>query len=185
MTTINVKQRQQSLQQNYCADPAAAMVTDHAKSRSQNNSDPLHAIVSPMPETGVEIPVGVHQALGGLHDAPTPGDILCAALAACLDSSLRMIANVMGIHLNSLEVDVEGDVDVRGTLLMNARVPVGFQTMRCSVSLGVANDTSPASIEKLCKLAEHCCVVQQTLLRSPQLETSYQLKVTDNGECAA
>lgn len=185
MTTIKVKQRQQSLRQKYCADPAAALVTDHAKSRSLNNSDPYHAIVSPMLETEVEIPVGVHQALGGLHDAPTPGDILCAALAACMDSSFRMIANVMGIRLKSLEVDVEGDVDVRGALLMNARVPVGFQTMRCLVRLSAADGTPSASIEKLCKLAEHCCVIQQTLLRSPHLETSYRLKFADNDECTA
>ncbi|MDH5356569.1 MAG: OsmC family protein [Gammaproteobacteria bacterium] len=185
MMIIDVKQKQQHLRNKYCEDPAAAMVTDHAKSRSLDDSDPYHALVLPMPGTGIEIPVGVHEALSGLHDAATPGDILCAALAACFDSSMRMVANVMGIRLKLLEVDVEGDVDVRGALLMNARIPVGFQTMRCTVNVIAAEGTSPASVKKLCKLAEHCCVVQRTLLESPNLETSYQLKVAGNGECVA
>ena len=36
-----------------------------------------------MPESGEVLPVGVHGAIGGPHDAPTPGDILCSALVAC------------------------------------------------------------------------------------------------------
>ena len=61
-----------------------------------------------MPTTGVRVPVGVHRAVGGLHDAPTPGDLLCAALAACQDSTFRMIANLMNIELEDLTVDVTG-----------------------------------------------------------------------------
>ena len=71
-----------------------------------------------MPQCGIAVPVGVHRTIGGLHDAPTPGYILCAALAACQDSSVRMVANILGITLEYLEVEVTGDVDVRGTLAM-------------------------------------------------------------------
>ena len=64
------------------------------------------------------VPVGVHRAVGGLHDAPTPGDMQCAALAACQDSAVRMVANRLGAEILSLEV--------RGALGIDAEVPVGF-----------------------------------------------------------
>jgi hypothetical protein len=84
---------------------------------------------------GIAVPVGVHRAVGGPHDAPTPGDILCAALAACQDSTVRMVANLMGVELEFLEVEVTADADVRGALAIDMQVPVGFQSMRCDVLL--------------------------------------------------
>jgi uncharacterized OsmC-like protein len=75
-------------------------------------------------------------AVGGPHDAPTPGDMLCAALAACQDSSIRMVANLYSIELKFLQVCVEADVDVRGTLAVDENVPVVFQSMRCLWSFG-------------------------------------------------
>ncbi|MBV5331716.1 OsmC family protein, partial [bacterium] len=87
----------------------------------------FHATVEPMEGCGIKAPVGVHSALGGVHDAPTPGDLLCAALAACQDSSIRMVANILGVELEHLQVKVTAQVDVRGALAMSQEVPVGFQ----------------------------------------------------------
>jgi uncharacterized OsmC-like protein len=53
--------------------------------------------------------------------------MLCAALAACLDSTIRIIADHLDVTLSSLEVGVTAEVDVRGTLLMDRKVPGGFQ----------------------------------------------------------
>jgi uncharacterized OsmC-like protein len=72
-------------------------------------------------------PLGIHHAVGGYHDAPNPGDLLCAALASCLDSTLRIIAARLGVRLVALEVDVTADVDVRGTLMLDRAVPVGLR----------------------------------------------------------
>jgi uncharacterized OsmC-like protein len=119
-----------------------------------------------MPGCGVVVPVGVHKALGGPHDAPTPGDVLCAALAACQDSSVRMVANLLGVEIESLEVNVAGDVDVRGTMMVDQIVPVGFLEMRCDVKLRAKCGTDSRLLDKLKIAAEHSCVVLQTL-RAP------------------
>lgn len=79
----NVYDAQKSLKVKYKEAPGAAMVVDHAKTSGKVASDPFHSEVEPMDGCGISIPVGVHAAVGGLHDAPTPGDLLCAALAAC------------------------------------------------------------------------------------------------------
>jgi len=50
----------------------------------------------------------------------------CAALATCLDSTIRSIANHLGRALASLEGAVSADGDVRGMLVVDRTVPVGF-----------------------------------------------------------
>jgi uncharacterized OsmC-like protein len=164
---------QKPLKAHYLQHPQAAMVTDHASTGGVIASDPFHSQVAPMDGCGVQVPVGVHAAVGGTHDAPTPGDLLCAALAACQDSAIRMVANLMGIELTVLEVRVTADVDVRGALAMDASVPVGFQAMRCDIRLEAAPDTRPEMIERLRFAAERCCVVRQTLMAAPPITTTY------------
>lgn len=171
-----VHSTQHALKLKYKDSPESAMVVDHAKTSGKVASDPFHSVVEPMDGCGVSISVGVHAAVGGPHDAPTPGDLLCAALAACQDSAIRMVANLLGIELLELEVCVTAAVDVRGTMGMSASVPVGFQSMTCDVRISVKDGTSPALLQKLQVAAERCCVVQQTLKFPPPVETSFAYK---------
>ena len=175
MSQPRVFEIQIPLRQRYQAEPKAALVIDRARALGRDPDDPFHSIVMPMPQCGIAIPVGVHRAGGGLHDAPTPGDLLCAALAACQDSSVRMLANILGITLDSLEVEVTGDVDVRGTLAMNAEVPVGFRAIRCAIRLKAREGTDARLLEKLRIASERSCVVQQTLFHPPRVETTFDI----------
>jgi uncharacterized OsmC-like protein len=99
--------------------------------------------------------------------------MLCAALAACQDSAVRMVANLLGVELTALEVRVTATADVRGAMAMNPDVPVGFQAMSCDVVFAVAEGTPPALVEKLQKASEQCCVVQQTLKAPPKVKTTF------------
>jgi uncharacterized OsmC-like protein len=170
---LSVQESQAPLRRLYHESPLAALVVDHARAVGVDPSDPFHSRVEPMDGCDVAVPVGVHGALGGPHDAPTPGDLLCAALAACQDSSIRMVANLLGIMLTALEVRVTGTVDVRGTLAMQADVPVGFQTLVCEVSLAALEGTPPELLDRLCAASERCCVVQQTLRQPPPVQTRF------------
>ena len=174
MTQINVREIQAPLRAQYKAAPEAAQVIDCARTRGVNASDPFHSTVEPMPGCGASLAVGVHRAVGGEHDAPTPGDVLCAALAACQDSTIRMVANLLGVELEFVMVEVTADVDVRGTMMIE-QVPVGFQAIRCEVQLRAKEGTNPQLLQKLRVAAEHCCVVQQTLRAPPPIETIFDL----------
>lgn len=175
MSQVKVLEIQAPLRARYKSSPQTAWVTDHARASGAVAGDPFHSKVEPMPGCGVVIPVGVHRAIGGLHDAPTPGDILCAALAACQDSAVRMVANLLGVELESLSVEVTADCDVRGAMAIDKQVPVGFQSMRCNVQLRAKQGTDPALLEKLRVAAERCCVVQQTLRNPPAVETTWDM----------
>ena len=169
----SVYEAQKPLKAQYKKRPESATVVDHAKTSGEIASDPFNSRVEPMDGCGVSVSIGVHAALGGPHDAPTPGDMLCAALAACQDSAIRMVANLMGIELLELEVRVTATVDVRGTMAMDRTVPVGFQAMTCDVKMEVKEGTEAKKVEQLQVAAQKCCVVQQTLKSPPIVETNF------------
>jgi len=175
MNTSVVRERQAPLRKQYKSSPEAAQVIDSALTTGKDFSDPFHSTVDPMPGSGATLPVGVHRAVGGMHDAPTPGDILCAALAACQDSTVRMVANLLRVELEFLAVEVTADVDVRGTMMIDPQVPVGFQSINCDVKLKAKRGTNPKLLEKLRVAAEHCCVVQQTLRKPPPIKTNFEV----------
>lgn len=167
-----VRTRQNPLRKLYQQAPDEALIIDRATTRESFGTSPFHGRVIPgSQDYGYVWPFGIHDAVGGFHDGPNPGDILCAALAACLDSTIRMIADRLGVSLNSLEVDVQTEVDVRGTLRLDSDVPVGFQSIRCAVDLQAEKGTSPDLIDRLIKAAEHSCIVLQTLQSGVPVET--------------
>ena len=175
MSKNRVHENQLPLRKQYKKSPETAWVIDYARTTGKDPSDPFHSTVEPMVDSGVAIPVGVHRAVGGLHDAPTPGDILCAALAACQDSTVRMVANILGIELEFVDVEVTAEVDVRGTMAIDQLVPVGFQSIRCKVRFGAKEGTNPKLTNKLKEAAERCCVVQQTLRTPPPVDTTFEM----------
>lgn len=155
---------QDPLREHYRDEPADALITDRGRSVSIRMDDPVHTWASPgSQDYGEPWPLGVHRAVGGLHDAPNPGDLLCQALASCMDSVVRMIADRHGIPLQRLEVEVEGDVDVRGTLRVSREVPVGFQQLRCRVRAALLPGVDAALVRKLMAASEHSCVNLATL----------------------
>ena len=97
------------------------------------------------------------EAAGGDNKAPNPIELLLAALAACIESAFYEFAAHEGLKINSLSVDVEGALDLRG-LFMIDDVPAGFRDVRY-----IFNIESPDDEKKIRELAEkvisHCPVV--------------------------
>ena len=175
-TPICVSQRQAPLYDLYGREPGKARIIDAAKTSSHEvaAAQPLYTHVTFGTGLPAELTVGVHKAVGGKSDFPNPGEILAAAIAACLDSSTRMIANRLKICLEHLEVSVRLGVDVRGTLRMDGNVPVGFQDADISVRMKAAPDVTEAQLDRLAKAAEQSCVLLQTLRNPPQYRLSRQ-----------
>jgi uncharacterized OsmC-like protein len=172
--TSLVQQRQNPLREHYEEVPADARIFDSAQTLNACGGDPFHGRVVPANAGGVPIRFGIHRAVGGDHDLPNPGDLLCAALAACLDSTLRMIADHLDIALEWLQVKVTAECDVRGCLLVERGVPVGFQRMQCSVNLRPRGDVKKEKLQMLLAAAENSCVVLQTLRVGVAVQTEFE-----------
>jgi uncharacterized OsmC-like protein len=169
-----LRTRQASRVRLYREHPREAWTIDSAATAANgaDPDDPMHATIAIASGFDVRLDIGVHRNLGGLHDRPTPGDVLCAALAACAESTFRVVASQLGLRLSALAVRVEGEVDVRGSLCVAPEVPVGFQRMRVEVQ-SRADDADPRVVRKLEAAAEHCCIVLQTLRAGVPVEVTF------------
>jgi uncharacterized OsmC-like protein len=176
---VSVWQRQLPLRRLYKECPSKAMITKQVHVNALDLRDPLHCTVVPdnvaHPKTpyGVAWDLGIDEAVGGFHDAPNPAEMLCGALAACLGSTVRMVANVLQIGLEELDVEVVGQVDVRGALAMDPSVPVGFQTMTSTVRICAVAGTPTRLVEQLCDASERLCIDLQTLRNGLDVEVAF------------
>jgi len=68
--------------------------------------------------------------LAGQDTGANPVEHLLNALAACVTTSMVAHAAVRGIHIEELESELEGDIDLRGFLGLDSKVPKGFTEIR-------------------------------------------------------
>ncbi len=120
---------------------------------------------------------GLHPASGGDGSALCSGDMLLEALAACAGVTLRAVATSIGIAIEQGTVQVEGDLDFRGTLAVDRDAPVGFSEIR--VRFDLRTDADGERLETLLRLTERYCVVLQTLASAPRLSVGYEVVPED------
>jgi uncharacterized OsmC-like protein len=89
--------------------------------------------------------------LAGNDEAANPVEHLLNALAACVTTSMVAHAAVRGIHIEELESELEGDIDLRGFLGLSNDLPRGFTDIR--VKFKVKADVE--NMERLKILAEY------------------------------
>jgi uncharacterized OsmC-like protein len=70
--------------------------------------------------------------LAGTDEAANPVEHLLHALASCMTTSMVAHAAVRGIQIEELESQLEGDLDLRGFLGLDASVPKGYTNIRAT-----------------------------------------------------
>jgi uncharacterized OsmC-like protein len=71
----------------------------------------------------------------GENTAPNPQEMLMAAFNACIMVGYVAGAAMKGIHLDSVEIETSGELDLRGFLGMDAAVPPGYEMISYVVRL--------------------------------------------------
>ena len=87
--------------------------------------------------------------LAGNDVGANPVEHLLNALAACVTTSMVAHAAVRGIRIESLESELEGDIDLRGFLGLDTSVPKGFTDIRVNFRV----KTDPENIDNLKQLS--------------------------------
>lgn len=165
MKAEDLRALQAPLKQQYRDQPATAVITLRASGSLDG------AGVSCRVETGrALVEAGLHPATGGTGLQACSGDMLLEALAACAGVTLRAVATALEIPVRGGTVEVEGDLDFRGTLGVSKEVPVGFQKIRLRLNLD--SDATAEQLATLLKLTERYCVVLQTLRSAPGVTAS-------------
>jgi uncharacterized OsmC-like protein len=82
------------------------------------------------------------------------------------------VATAMGVPTQKIDVTVDGDMDLSGTLGISKEVPVGFESIRVKFNID-APQATPEQIRGLQEKTEQYCVVLQTMLHPPKIESRW------------
>jgi uncharacterized OsmC-like protein len=166
--SVDLRAIQRPLKDRYRADAGAALISLIA--RSSQTETPMACSV----DIGrVIYQAQAHSGVGGAGTAACSGDLLLGALAACAQITCQMVATAMGVPANAIEVTVEGELDLRGTLGIAKDVPVGFESIRVRFEVDAPNAT-PEQLAALREKTEQYCVVMQTLTQPPAITTRWE-----------
>jgi uncharacterized OsmC-like protein len=173
---VDIRARQAPIRQHYLDHPDGAVEVLRVHGGGSDLADPLHVVVSPESVPDALLRSGAHPAVGGDGDVPCSGDLLLAALAACQETTVRMVADNMGIDLEKLEISVEADWDPRGTLAMGKEFPIGITAIRAHTRVVVSADEREERAKRLLQSAERYCVILQTLQAGVPVESTFTLE---------
>ena len=165
---MDIRALQKPLKEQYRNDPNASRITLRAK--GSQTDVPVSCSV----DIGRAIyQAEAHKGVGGAGAGACSGDLLLGALAACAQITCQMVASAMGIPTERIEVTVDGGLDLRGTLGIVKDRPVGFENIQLTFDI-VAPQATAEQVQALRDKTEQYCVVMQTLLHPPKIETRWQ-----------
>jgi uncharacterized OsmC-like protein len=164
---MDIRSLQKPLKEQYRRDPSTSRITLTAK--GSETATPLSCSV----DIGRAIyQAEAHKGVGGSGTAACSGDLLLGALAACAQLTCQLVATAMGVPTQHIGVTVDGDMDLSGTLGISKEVPVGFEAIRVTFNIDAPQATAE-QIQALQEKAEQYCVVLQSMLHPPKIETRW------------
>ena len=163
---MDLRELQRPLKEQYRSDPSSSRITLTARGGEAAENMPTQCSV----DLGRAIyEAQAHPGVGGPGTGACSGDLLLGALAACAQLTCQMVAASMGLETNRIEVVVDGDLDLRGTLGIDREVPAGFDAIRMRFEID-APGASEEDLDGLIARTERYCTVLQTLRRPPAVE---------------
>jgi uncharacterized OsmC-like protein len=165
---MDVRSMQKPLKEQYRREPASSRIT--LKAHGRQADAPIACSV----DLGRAIyDAQAHSGVGGAGTGACSGDLLLGALAACAQITCQMVAAAMQIPAESIDVTVEGDLDLQGTLGLSKEVPVGFENIRVAFDVRAPKATEE-QLAALRAKTEQYCVVMRTLMNPPKIESTWQ-----------
>ncbi|MDQ6918588.1 MAG: OsmC family protein [Candidatus Dormibacteraeota bacterium] len=175
-STVNLREIQAPIKARYLERPEEAVIECIARSAGSDLADPLHCEITLDSAPGLVLRSGAHTGVGGAGDVPCSGDLLVAALLACQETTIRMVAAAMGIELEEIKVTATAIADLRGTLAMSREVPVGMTGIDCQVRVRVRDDGRGERAQRLLENAEKYCIVLNTLRNGVDVKTEFKVE---------
>jgi uncharacterized OsmC-like protein len=164
---MDVRSLQRPLKEEYRRNPNASRITLTAKGTETNT--PLSCSV----DIGRAIyQAEAHKGVGGAGTAACSGDLLLGALAACAQITCQLVAAALAVPTERIEAIVTGELDLQGTLGLSRDAAVGFEAIRLQFDVRAPQATED-QLRALREKTEQYCVVMQTLLRPPKVETEW------------
>ncbi len=112
-------------------------------------------------------------AFGGTDRGPNPVELLLVALGACQELTLAILAEQLGLQIQAIDVEVQGELDLRGFLGIDPEVRPGFQ--RLEIAVHIVSPEPEERLRELLALAERLCPVSDMLRHPVPIETTLEV----------
>lgn len=110
---------------------------------------------------------------GGTDSAMNPVEALLCALGSCQCIVAKMVALNMGIEIEDLKVELEGELDPAG-YQGDTSVRPGYQAVRSKFI--VKSNASEEEIKEMIAVAEQFCPVGDTISKGTNLAVDYVIE---------
>lgn len=147
------------LQQLFQKNEKAAKMTFSSTSKLTTGLRSKAAIRNGKFEIHADEPVGI----GGTDTAPNPVEILLAALGSCQEITYKAYAQALQIPLDSVSLQLDGDIDLRGFFAVDPQIRPGFQKITGVVTVETPESVSTEQVEQLKGVVDQHCPVLDML----------------------
>jgi uncharacterized OsmC-like protein len=110
-------------------------------------------------------------SFGGGDAGPNPEEVLLAGVGACQAITAALYAALLDIPIHSYRVRLIGDADFSGFYGLHDDPPVGFDRVRCEVTIEA--DATAERLEEFERMVEQRCIGHGTLRRAVPVETRW------------
>ena len=114
--------------------------------------------------------------LGGNDVGPKPVEIALAALGSCQAMTYRFWSEKLGIHIDKLTIDVQGDLDLHGIFGLRDGVRPGFGNV--SVNVRITGPETPERYEELRQAVNNHCPVLDVFTNPVSVTTAMATAAT-------
>ena len=161
------------------AEPDVAHITFRATSRWSGGARSAVSVTNflsngaPASPEGRTFDLAVDEpgVLGGGDSAPNPVEYLAAGLCGCITAGIATNAELFGVALDKIEVDVDIDYDVIGLLAVDRSVPTGATGITYTVRLKGKDGVSREQLEKCKTVIDGKSPVRNTLAGAIPMRT--------------
>ncbi|WP_216700933.1 OsmC family protein [Priestia filamentosa] len=117
------------------------------------------------------VPIDEPDWFSGSNKGQSPAELLLSALGGCLSIGFIATASLMGIKVNSLEVNVSGQLDLNVLLDLKEGNP-GFNEV--DVQFTVDSNANDKQLEELVSKAMEISPVKNSLERNVQVNSTFK-----------
>jgi uncharacterized OsmC-like protein len=112
--------------------------------------------------------------LGGMSRGPTVCEMCMASIGSCISQTVVAYATMMGVQLDNIRIETEGDVDIRGFTGASENVRPGAQEFRMNIHLD-SKTASKEQLEKLYELGRRFSPAVDTITHGTTVKTAYTM----------
>lgn len=120
-----------------------------------------------------DIPADEPQVLGGGDTAPDPVELLLASLTSCLSIGLVTKAAQRDIDLEDFEIEIEGDLDLRGYFGLDESIRPGYT--RIQYTLRAKSDADPEQLRTLLSDVENASPMFDNIRHGVPIESELEI----------